>query len=72
MKEHLKDRLTRYVKKFRGLVKLYRNKKREGLIRSRVYGVKRAKGEVIVILDAHVEPVVNWLPPLLATIVADR
>jgi hypothetical protein len=35
-------------------------------------GVTQSNSEVIVILDAHVECVDNWLPPLLSVIKADR
>jgi polypeptide N-acetylgalactosaminyltransferase len=65
-------RLEKYVKKFNGLVRLFRNKKHEGLIQSRMNGVKQSNSEVVVILDAHVECVDNWLPPLLSVIKADR
>ncbi len=70
--EDLQERLENYIKKFHGLVKLYRNKKHEGLIKTRMNGIKKAKGEVVVILDAHVECVNNWLPPLLVAIAIDR
>ena len=64
--------MEKYIKKFDGLVRIYRNKKHEGLIRSRMNGVKQSKSEVVVILDAHVECVDNWLPPLLSVIKANR
>lgn len=65
--------LEEYVaSKFDGKVKIMRNGKREGLIRTRLAGVKAAKGRVIVVLDSHVEVYHNWLPPLLQPIVEDR
>lgn len=49
-----------------------RNSKREGLIGSRSLGGMNSRGEVVVFLDAHCEANVNWLPPLLAPIAANR
>ena len=59
-------------KEFGSLVKIYRNSERLGLIKTRTAGAKFATGEVIVFLDAHCECNRNWLPPLLARIVADK
>lgn len=44
---HLKERLEDYIKQWNGLVKLFRNDKREGLIQARSIGAKKAtKGQV--------------------------
>ena len=69
---HLKHKLEEYIVQFNGLVKLYRNERRLGLITTRTLGAKYATGDVIVFLDAHCECNRNWLVPLLARIGYDR
>jgi polypeptide N-acetylgalactosaminyltransferase len=70
-KDDLKEKLEKYILRFKGKVKIYRTK-RVGLVRARVIGAEKAIGQVIVVLDAHCECVVNWLPPLLSRIAVNR
>ncbi|XP_002740445.1 N-acetylgalactosaminyltransferase 7-like [Saccoglossus kowalevskii] len=73
-KEHLRERLEEYVKepRFLGKIKLVRNAKREGLIRTRTVGAIHSTADVLVWLDAHCEVGINWLPPLLSPIAQNR
>jgi polypeptide N-acetylgalactosaminyltransferase len=71
-KDHLKQKLDDYVKRWNGKVVVYHTEKRLGLVQARQYGAEKIKGDVIVILDAHCECSTNWLPPLLARIKLNR
>jgi len=74
-KEHLGSKLTEYIKRWEGKVKLYRNNRREGLIRARIIGAQKSQakqGRVLIYLDAHCECGYNWLPPLLIPIMKNR
>jgi len=66
---NLKKPLDNYLsKKLANKVKIIHLKKRQGLIRARLAGAKKAAGEVLIFLDSHTEANVNWLPPLLGKI----
>ena len=49
-KPHLGTPLEEYIKRWNGIVKLYRNQRREGLIRARSIGAQHAVEEVLVFL----------------------
>ncbi|RXN22897.1 putative polypeptide N-acetylgalactosaminyltransferase 8 [Labeo rohita] len=74
--ENLKTQLHAYVssinKKHPGLLKMVTHSKQKGLSQARISGWKAATGDVVAILDAHIEVHVKWAEPLLARIQADR
>ncbi|CAK9047844.1 unnamed protein product [Durusdinium trenchii] len=53
-------------------VSLLRLRERRGLMKARMEGIWRARGEVIICLDSHVEATPGWLEPLLWRISEDR
>uniref|UniRef100_A0A8C2HTG3 Polypeptide N-acetylgalactosaminyltransferase n=1 Tax=Cyprinus carpio TaxID=7962 RepID=A0A8C2HTG3_CYPCA len=74
--EDLKTQLHVYIssinEKHPGLVKMVTHSEQKGLSQARISGWKAATGDVVAILDAHIEVHVKWAEPLLARIQADR
>eukprot|EP01120_Amphizonella_sp_Union-15-10_P013883 TRINITY_DN6549_c0_g1_i1.p1 TRINITY_DN6549_c0_g1~~TRINITY_DN6549_c0_g1_i1.p1 ORF type:complete len:453 (-),score=82.14 TRINITY_DN6549_c0_g1_i1:75-1253(-) len=52
-------------------IRIIHNEKREGLIRSKIFGADQARAPVLVFLEAHCEVNVHWLEPLLQAIKDD-
>ncbi|XP_021004562.1 polypeptide N-acetylgalactosaminyltransferase 13 [Parasteatoda tepidariorum] len=71
-RDYLQQPLEEYISKLPVSVKVLRTGKRSGLIRARLIGAAKAKGQVITFLDAHCECTIGWLEPLLDRIAEDR
>ncbi|KAM9470772.1 putative polypeptide N-acetylgalactosaminyltransferase 8 [Clarias gariepinus] len=72
----LKEKLSEFINQVHqqrpGLVKKISHKQRLGLTQARISGWKAAVGDVVAILDAHIEVHKQWAEPLLAKIKANR
>ncbi|KAM7367214.1 hypothetical protein PAMP_015131 [Pampus punctatissimus] len=74
--EDLKEKLDEYInsiyKERPDLLKRVQHSKQLGLTQARLSGWKVAVGDVVAILDAHIEVHVQWAEPLLSRIKDDR
>ncbi|XP_029350986.1 probable polypeptide N-acetylgalactosaminyltransferase 8 isoform X2 [Echeneis naucrates] len=74
--EDLMEKLDEYItlihEEHPGLVKKVRHSQQLGLTQARLSGWKASVGDVVAILDAHIEVHVQWAEPLLARIKEDR
>ncbi|XP_047431134.1 probable polypeptide N-acetylgalactosaminyltransferase 8 [Mugil cephalus] len=74
--EDLGEKLDNYIESIHeecpGLVKRVRHSEQLGLTQARLSGWKTAVGDVVAILDAHIEVHTQWAEPLLARIKEDR
>jgi len=71
-RDYLHAELDKFVLTLPVPVKIFRNKERLGLMRSRLVGADAAEGETMTFLDAHIEVTHGWLPPLLSEIRKNR
>lgn len=71
-REYLHRPLDEFVKTLSVPVKIFRNKKRLGLMKSRIVGADAAVGDTLTFLDAHIEATRGWLTPLLSEIKMNR
>ncbi|MBN3304574.1 GALT8 acetylgalactosaminyltransferase, partial [Amia calva] len=73
--EDLKGKLDEYIsvinKLHPGLVKKVTHSEQLGLTQARISGWKASTGDVVAVLDAHIEVHVEWAEPVLARIKAD-
>ncbi|XP_068442628.1 probable polypeptide N-acetylgalactosaminyltransferase 8 [Clinocottus analis] len=74
--EDLKEKLDEYIdfihEERPGLVKKVRHSEQLGLTQARLSGWRAAVGDVVAILDAHIEVHIQWAEPLLTRIKEDR
>uniref|UniRef100_A0A3P9Q718 Polypeptide N-acetylgalactosaminyltransferase n=1 Tax=Poecilia reticulata TaxID=8081 RepID=A0A3P9Q718_POERE len=68
----VEDYINEIHKERPGLVKRVWHTSQMGLSQSRITGWEHATGDVVAILDAHIEATRGWAEPLLAQIKADR
>ncbi|XP_050534995.1 polypeptide N-acetylgalactosaminyltransferase 13-like isoform X2 [Daktulosphaira vitifoliae] len=66
------EELDNYVANLPISVQIIRSTIRIGLIKARLKGARKAKGEILVFLDAHCECTIGWLESLVIRVAEDR
>ncbi|KAG5886089.1 hypothetical protein JTB14_031690 [Gonioctena quinquepunctata] len=71
--DDIHEKMENYIKEHSlAKVKLFRPDTRQGLIRARLFGFRKARGEVLIFLDSHIEVNLGWIEPLLNRIKEKR
>lgn len=68
----LKDPLDEYVSKLPVQIYVIHSSERNGLVQSRLLGARKAKGSILVFLDAHCECSNGWLESLVSHVAENR
>ncbi|XP_023340384.1 polypeptide N-acetylgalactosaminyltransferase 5 isoform X2 [Eurytemora carolleeae] len=68
--EHLGTKLDEFIKDI-PKIKIVRLSERQGLMRSRLAGVRASTADVLTFLDSHIEATEGWLEPLLLQVDKD-
>ncbi|XP_047138118.1 polypeptide N-acetylgalactosaminyltransferase 13 [Hydra vulgaris] len=66
--DDLKIPLVKHLNELSDKIQVVRNEERSGLIRSRLAGAEKSRGDVLIFLDSHCETTPGWIEPLLARI----
>ncbi|GAB6033349.1 hypothetical protein CHUAL_013116 [Chamberlinius hualienensis] len=71
-KDFLGRKLEDYMSSLEVPIRVFRTGDRSGLIRARLLGAAKSRGQVLIFLDAHCECTTGWLTPLLAQIALNK
>lgn len=67
--DELHNKINKYINdNYSGKIKFFKTERREGLIRAKIFGARKATGDVLIFLDSHVEVNKMWIEPLLSRV----